>query len=319
MPKTTHLVWLATTLPQKSAKRRFKMRANHFDRTLTRLFQALVIGLILALGIASISCSSEKSAEAEESHEEEGFSKSSKKKSKAYDEDEDQSEESEEAEGPPDKAASHKSDGAGKNSHAASGHSSPKPPMSPEQALARLKEGNENFIKGMVSFEHLAEAHRAALVGGQRPFAMVLSCADSRVPPEQVFAQGLGDIFTVRVAGNIAEPATIASLEYAAAHLGTPLLVIMGHTECGAVKAAMAGASDTPNITQLVKAIQPAVAKHSKSDDTTAAVQANVSHTHEELLRQSKLLSDLVDKKRLKVVEAVYDLKTGRVKFESGK
>ncbi len=291
------------------------MKANHFDRTVTRLFQALAIGLILALGIASISCSSEKSAEAEESHEEEEFSKSSKKKSRAYDEDEDQSEEAEDS---LDKTASHKSDDAGKNSHAASGHSSPKPPMSPEQALARLKEGNENFLKGMISFEHLAEAHRTALAGGQRPFAMVLSCADSRVPPEQVFAQGLGDIFTVRVAGNIAEPATIASLEYAAAHLGTPLLVIMGHTECGAVKAAMAGASDTPSITQLVKAIQPAVAKYSKTGDTASAVRANVSHAHEELLRQSKLLSDLVDEKRLKVVEAVYNLKTGRVKFESG-
>jgi carbonic anhydrase len=185
--------------------------------------------------------------------------------------------------------------------------------VSPEQALERLRAGNEAFRHGMVGTNHLAESWRASLAEGQHPFAIVLSCADSRVPPEQVFAQGLGDLFTVRVAGNVAEPATIASIEYAAAHLGARLVLVMGHTQCGAVKAALAQADDTPAIKELVEAIRPAIATLPREATVDDAVRANVRRVHEQLLEQSALLRGLVQDHKLEVKDAVYDLATGEV------
>jgi carbonic anhydrase len=186
--------------------------------------------------------------------------------------------------------------------------------LSPEKALERLRAGNEAFRKGYVATEHLTPERRMALYNGQRPFAIVLSCSDSRVPPEQVFAQGLGDLFTVRVAGNIADPATVASIEYAAAHLGTQLLVVMGHTQCGAVKAALTKASDTPAIKELVAAIRPAI-ESVPPEAVDQAVAANVRYVREQLVRASALLAGLVREGKLKVVEGVYDLATGEVKL----
>jgi carbonic anhydrase len=187
--------------------------------------------------------------------------------------------------------------------------------VSPEEALARLRAGNEAFRRGLVGTNHLTEAYRATLTTGQHPFAIVLSCADSRVPPEQVFAQGLGDLFVVRVAGNIAEPATVASVEYAAAHLGTRLLVVLGHAECGAVKAALESAHDTPAIKELVAAIRPAIDPLPKESSTENAVCANVRRAHEQILKQSELLSGYVRDGKLAVREAYYDLATGEVRF----
>jgi carbonic anhydrase len=187
--------------------------------------------------------------------------------------------------------------------------------VSPDDALARLEAGNKAFRLGLVGTNHLTEAWRESLAAGQHPFAMILSCADSRVPPEQVFAQGLGDLFTVRVAGNIAEPATVASLEYAAAHLGSRLLVILGHTQCGAVKAAVAKADDTPAIRELVAAIRPAIDALPRDASLDDAVRANVHHAREQLLAVSTLLSGMVRDQRLKVVEGVYDLGTGEVRM----
>jgi carbonic anhydrase len=187
--------------------------------------------------------------------------------------------------------------------------------VSAPEALERLRAGNEAFRHGLVGTNHLTETHRASLAAGQHPFAMVLSCADSRVPPEQIFAQGLGDLFTVRVAGNVAEPATVASLEYAAAHLGPRLLLILGHAECGAVKAAIASADDTPAIKELVAEIRPAVDALPKDSDLRTAVCANVHRAHQELLRQSALLAGLVRDGKLEIREAYYDLATGEVRF----
>jgi carbonic anhydrase len=147
------------------------------------------------------------------------------------------------------------------------------------EALERLRSGNEAFRRGLVGTNHLTEAYRASLASGQHPFAIVLSCSDSRVPPEQVFAQGLGDLFVVRVAGNVAEPATVASVEYAAAHLGPRLLALP------------------------------------KDASLQTAVCANVHRTREELLRQSALLSGFVRDGALDVREAYYDLATGEVRF----
>lgn len=187
--------------------------------------------------------------------------------------------------------------------------------VSPQDALDRLMAGNAAFRRGLVSTNHSSEAWRGGLVDAQHPFAIVLSCSDSRVPPEQVFAQGLGDLFTVRVAGNIAEPATVASVEYAAAHLGPRLLLILGHSQCGAVKAAIANADDTPSIRELVAAIRPAVGGAAQDADLQVAVCANVHRTHVRLLEQSELLRGLVHERRLVVKEATYDLASGEVRL----
>ena len=191
--------------------------------------------------------------------------------------------------------------------------------VSPAQALERLHAGNEAFRHGLVSTNHLAESWRSSLAGGQHPFAIILSCADSRVPPEHVFAQGLGDLFTVRVAGNVAEPATIASIEYAAAHLGARLILVMGHTQCGAVKAALAKADDTPAIKELVEAIRPAVETLPREATVDDVVRANVRRVHEQLLKQSALLRGLVQDHKLELKDAVYDLATGEVQMLDAK
>jgi len=294
------------------------MRTREFERIHARWVQAAILGLVLALGGAAISCktkaSAETEAEASESDEE-----SSASEKKAGPKDEQPESHAAEVKPPSDdqtKPAQGKESKAGADKKAS--HETPEPPMSAEQALARLKAGNQAFLKGSINISHLIEERRVSLAKGQHPFAIILSCSDSRVPPEEIFAQGLGDLFTVRVAGNIADPATIASIEYAAEHLGVPLLLVMGHTECGAVKAAIAGAHDTPSLTELVKAIQPAIAKLPKEKlaaDTEPAVRANISHARAEVIKQSPLLSELSRAKKLKVAEAIYDLKTGQVKF----
>jgi carbonic anhydrase len=296
------------------------MSTPEFDRTGARWLRALVLGLTLALSCGTLACKSEKAAEAESSEDEHDADeheeskeegRARKRKARAKDE----HEEAGEGKAGHGEKADHKAGDKG------AGHAAPAPPMSAAQALAQLKSGNEAFLKGSVNINHLTEERREELAKGQHPFAIILSCSDSRVPPEQVFAQGLGDLFIIRVAGNIADPATVASIEYAAAHLGSPLLVVMGHTECGAVKAAIANAEDTPSITALVKAIQPAFAKvpkESLATDTERAVRANIAQVSEDLLHQSKLLSGLVKENKLKMAQAIYELKTGRVKWLSG-
>jgi len=186
--------------------------------------------------------------------------------------------------------------------------------VAPEEALERLRVGNEAFRRGLVNADHVTESRRRELATGQRPFAIVLSCADSRVPPETIFAQGLGDLFTIRVAGNIAEPATVASVEYAAVHLGSRLLLVLGHTQCGAVKAAVAKADDTSAIRELLAAIRPVVETSGPTATVDEIVQANVLRVQAELLRQSELLARLVREEKLQVAGAVYDLATGEVR-----
>jgi carbonic anhydrase len=186
--------------------------------------------------------------------------------------------------------------------------------LSPEESLERLRAGNEAFRRGLVNADHVSDARRRTLALGQHPFAIILSCADSRVPPEAVFAQGLGDLFTVRVAGNVAEPATVASVEYAAAHLGSRLLLVLGHSQCGAVKAAVARASDTPAIRELVAAIRPAVDASPPAAPVDDVVRANVRRVQVELLRQSALLAGMVREGKLQIVGAVYDLASGEVR-----
>jgi carbonic anhydrase len=188
-----------------------------------------------------------------------------------------------------------------------------------DDSWTRLMDGNKNFVGGALSAKNIGEAKRKELTSGQHPFATVLTCSDSRVSPELIFDRGLGEIFVVRTAGNVVDPIAIGSIEYGVEHLNTPLLVIMGHQFCGAVKAAYEtkGAPEG-NIGAILKKIMPAVkkAKAEKGDDTAkmnAAVQENVRNVDKELLAKSKILKELVHEGKLKIVLAEYYLDSGKV------
>jgi carbonic anhydrase len=193
--------------------------------------------------------------------------------------------------------------------------------ITPAQALERLKQGNERFASDVTADLHIDAARRTELVAGQAPYALVLSCADSRVPPEIVFNTGLGELFVVRSAGEVLDRSILASLEYGAEHLKSPLLVVMGHEFCGAVKAAKErkpGSSLGPNLDFMLKQIQPAVARADKAifdEPLRAAVLANVELIVSELQVQSPILHTLVERGRLQIVGAFYELSTGRVSF----
>jgi len=182
--------------------------------------------------------------------------------------------------------------------------------ISPDEALAKLLEGNKRFVEGKATYPHLDAARKAESAKGQAPFAAVISCSDSRVPPEYVFDVGLGDIFTARTAGNIADDIVIGSIEYAVAVLGAPLLVVLGHERCGAVVATVDGHEVPGKIGQLLHAIQPAVdkVKEKGGDVVDAAVRENVKMTVAHLTETGPILADYVKAGKLKIVGMRYDL-----------
>jgi carbonic anhydrase len=194
--------------------------------------------------------------------------------------------------------------------------------MTPEQALSALKDGNERFVNGKMLQRNLMAQVRAT-AAGQYPFAVVLGCIDSRVPPELVFDQGIGDIFSARIAGNFANTDIIGSIEFAAKLAGAKLVVVLGHTECGAIKGACDNAQ-LGSLTQTLSNITPAVyAVKDVCDDRASTNKAfvqkvadeNVRLTVQALTERSAILKDLVAGKRLKVVGAMHDVATGRVSF----
>ena len=192
--------------------------------------------------------------------------------------------------------------------------------MSGDESFLKLLEGNKRFISNQLTTKDCSTEKRQELTKGQHPFATVLACSDSRVAPESIFDQGLGDVFIVRVAGNVVEPTTLGSIEYGAEHLHTPLLVILGHESCGAVKATLeAKGKPEGNIGAILKKIMPAVntAKKAKKDpDETLnlAVQENVRNTYKDIMK-SKIIRELVHEGKLKVVAAEYYLGTGKVEL----
>jgi carbonic anhydrase len=198
----------------------------------------------------------------------------------------------------------------------------PKPQniLSPDEALARLKKGNARYVEGVMK-RHDFSAERGALVGGQNPYAGILSCADSRIAPEYAFDSGRGDLFVVRVAGNFAEEDGIASFEYTVKFLGTPLLVVLGHDKCGAVDAAVKtvkdGAELPGHLPHLVDHIAPAVKKAmSESGDLLAnAIRENVLLNVEKLKTASPVLSQYVKENKVRVVGGIYKLSDGRVEW----
>ena len=194
--------------------------------------------------------------------------------------------------------------------------------MTPDGVLADLRAGNERFVSSRsTSYDWLAQAERTA--GGQYPKAIILSCLDSRVPVEVVFDQGIGDIFVGRVAGNIEDVDQLGSMQFGTKVAGARLIVVLGHTECGAVKGAIDRA-ELGNLTALLESIDAAIAtvptgglgRTSKDGAyVDRAVEANVRHTVRDILAQSTVLSDLVAAGDLRVVGAAYDLRSGRVRW----
>lgn len=187
---------------------------------------------------------------------------------------------------------------------------------SAEQIWAKLVSGNQRFISGKANPHNYVEQRRS-LVKGQQPEVAVLSCSDSRVPPEILFDQGLGDFFVVRSAGNSADAMGIGSLEYAVEHLGSKVIVVLGHQSCGAVKAACSGDKmPSLNLNAVVQPVLPSctAGASNKGDDLIAfAVRDHVHRTAKALLADSAILKHATDEGKLSIIEAYYDLDTGRV------
>ncbi len=196
-------------------------------------------------------------------------------------------------------------------------HEAHKGPESPEEIWADLVAGNKRFMANKPGMREYA-ARREELSKGQHPKVIVLGCADSRVSPELVFDKNLGDLFVVRTAGNIADPVALGSLEYAAEHLHSSVLLILGHEQCGAVTAAASGEKmPTPGLEAVVNKIAPVTGKlkefFSGDDLINIAVQANVMQSANDLLKNSSILRQEVEEKKLTVIKAVYRLKSGEV------
>jgi carbonic anhydrase len=199
------------------------------------------------------------------------------------------------------------------------------------EALARLRDGNRRVAAGLPDLVGtLDESRRRALTGGQQPFAVILGCSDSRVPAELVFGQGFGDLFVIRVAGNIVAPSQVGSVEFAAARLGTRLAVVLGHTQCGAVAATLEELRQplthrSPNLRAIVDRIRPAVepligmALEREPDALMGhAVRANIRAAADHLRHGSAILEGLVQREGLLIVGAEYCLETGVVDFFDG-
>jgi carbonic anhydrase len=202
---------------------------------------------------------------------------------------------------------------------------------SAHKAFRRLREGNRRFAAGIRSTStRPSEERRNELVDGQNPFAIILGCSDSRVPAELVFDQGLGDLFVIRIAGNIVAPSQIGSVEFAAEAFGTPLVVVLGHSRCGAISATLEEILrptelQSRHLRSIVERIRPSVApllatelRHDPDALVQQAVRANVLASANHLRHGSEILEQRIDSGELLIVGAEYSLETGQVDFFDG-
>jgi len=197
---------------------------------------------------------------------------------------------------------------------------------SPVEARTLLEEGNARFIGGQanpssgsdsVLPKDLSQARRDELAKGQHPFAVVVTCSDSRVPPEVLFDQALGDVFVVRVAGNVVDPVVLGSVEYAVEHLGAPLVVVMGHTKCGAVAATVEGGRVSGSIGSIIDLIHPAVdrakaAGANEAELPEASADVNIE-IQKQVIEGSRLLDEFVEADKLEIIGAKYDIASGTI------
>jgi carbonic anhydrase len=207
------------------------------------------------------------------------------------------------------------------------------PAVSPDEALQMLMDGNQRYVENHMTGAKLCDlTTRTSLAKSQHPYAIILTCSDSRVPPEIVFDKGLGEIFVIRVAGNVPDRVVLGSIEYAAEHLGSPLVMVLGHERCGAVTAtvdAKGKSTGSPNIDAILKTIAPNIkaatkdcevckgdrkcAETRKSEFVECLIDTNAKTVAANLTKKSKILSHLLHEKKIKIVAAKYDLDDGKV------
>jgi len=186
-----------------------------------------------------------------------------------------------------------------------------------DQAMQMLVDGNQRFITEKYADNNIGQMRREELTKGQHPFAIIVSCSDSRVPPELVFDEGLGDLFVIRTAGEVVNDVALGSIEYAIEHLGVKLVVVLGHEGCGAVQATLAGGEVPGHIVAIANAITPAVnqAKLQQGDLYTNSIKANVDLIVDKLKTSEPIIKETIAKDHVKIVGAVYELKTGKIVF----
>lgn len=173
--------------------------------------------------------------------------------------------------------------------------------------------GNRRYAAGELSHPNATPERREALLGGQQPFAVILGCSDSRIPPEIIFDRGQGDLFVIRVAGNVIDDIVLGSIEYAALHLDTPLVLVLAHSACGAVAAARSGGELDGHLPSIAEALRPAV--HDVGEKPHAAEKANARHVTRKLLSEGKGFAELASEGRLAVLPAFFDLESGLVEL----
>ena len=184
-----------------------------------------------------------------------------------------------------------------------------------EKSIEKLVEGNARFVADHLDGKLQDSSRRESLVGGQAPYAIILSCADSRVVPELAFDAGLGELFVVRVAGNVANSSSIASIEYAVANVGAKLIVVLGHESCGAVGAAMGGGDNGYNLNHLLAHISPAIAASEGNASVNDVVKKNVELTIEELNNRSQIIREATESGDVRILGAYYNFNTGKVDY----
>ncbi len=184
--------------------------------------------------------------------------------------------------------------------------------------LELLMEGNKRFVSEKLTHPHQDLKQRKEVSSGQKPFAVIVGCSDSRVPPEIIFDQGIGDLFIIRVAGNIVDDVALGSIEYAVEHLGTNLVVVLGHSKCGAVTATAKGTEAHGHIESIVRIIMPAVemARGQKGDIVENAIKNNMEMVKKKITSSEPIITKAIREGRLKVIGAYYDIDSGIVEFE---
>jgi carbonic anhydrase len=185
------------------------------------------------------------------------------------------------------------------------------------QSLKKLLDGNKRCASCKQQNPRQDAKRRKEVTKGQKPFAVIVGCSDSRIPPELIFDQGLGDLFVVRLAGNIVDALALGSIEYAVEHLGTKLVVVLGHGKCGAVTAAVQSADAPGHVGGIVKAIQPAIkrARKLQGDLIENATRVNVSLVVNKIKSSKPILAEMVDKGEIEVIGAYYNIETGAVEI----
>ncbi len=184
--------------------------------------------------------------------------------------------------------------------------------MKADEALQKLKDGNWRYVNDKMKERDFKE-EREKVLDGQQPYATILTCSDSRVVPHYIFDEGLGNLFEVMNAGNVADKDALGSMEYAAGHLNTPLLVVLGHEKCGAVTAACSGAKVEGNLEETMKKLKKPV--EIAKGDVNSAIRENIFHVIDEIRKESPKLAKLETDEKLKIVGAHYSLMTGEVEF----